>query len=123
MDILPYGFMQRTLMLVLSGFVLASLSVHIAEARSGCCSHHGGVCGCGCCDGSSLSATCAPYYPECRSTAAATYKTASTCSVEGLYAAYQAHKSRGENMTGLSTKTWWIKCPQSVRQEVYGMLY
>ena len=25
----------------------------------------GGVCGCGCCDGSSLSATCAPYYPEC----------------------------------------------------------
>lgn len=36
-----------------------------AYARSGCCSHHGGVCGCGCCDGSSLSNTCAPYYPEC----------------------------------------------------------
>lgn len=35
------------------------------EARSGCCSHHGGVCGCGCCDGTDLSATCAPYYPEC----------------------------------------------------------
>ena len=35
------------------------------EARSGCCSHHGGVCGCGCCDGSGLSYTCAPYYPEC----------------------------------------------------------
>lgn len=35
------------------------------EARSGCCSHHGGVCGCGCCDGTSLSSTCAPYYPEC----------------------------------------------------------
>gem|GEM_PF-2513582 len=35
------------------------------EARSGCCSYHGGVCGCGCCDGTSLSATCAPYYPEC----------------------------------------------------------
>lgn len=35
------------------------------EARSGCCSHHGGVCGCRCCDGSSLSATCAPYYPSC----------------------------------------------------------
>lgn len=34
-------------------------------ARSGCCSHHGGVCGCGCCDGTSLSATCAPYYPSC----------------------------------------------------------
>lgn len=36
--------------------------------RSGCCSHHGGVCGCGCCDGTSLSTTCAPYYPQCNST-------------------------------------------------------
>ncbi len=35
------------------------------SARSGCCSHHGGVCGCGCCDGTSLSTTCSPYYPEC----------------------------------------------------------
>lgn len=34
-------------------------------ARSGCCSHHSGVCGCGCCDGTPLSTTCAPYYPEC----------------------------------------------------------
>jgi len=42
-------------------------SYQISEARSGCCSHHGGVCGCGCCDGSGLSATCAPYYPECNS--------------------------------------------------------
>lgn len=38
------------------------------EARSGCCSHHSGVCGCRCCDGSSLSATCAPYYPSCGGT-------------------------------------------------------
>lgn len=37
----------------------------IVGAKSGCCSHHGGVCGCGCCDGTSLSATCAPYYPQC----------------------------------------------------------
>lgn len=36
-----------------------------SDARSGCCSYHGGVCGCECCDGSSLSSTCAPYYPEC----------------------------------------------------------
>jgi len=41
--------------------------VLIAEARSGCCSHHGGVCGCRCCDGTSLSATCLPYYPQCSS--------------------------------------------------------
>ncbi len=37
------------------------------EARSGCCSHHDGVCGCRCCDGSPLSAKCAPYYPSCNS--------------------------------------------------------
>lgn len=44
----------------------------ISDARSGCCSHHGGVCGCGCCDGTSLSATCAPYYPQCSSPVART---------------------------------------------------
>ncbi len=43
------------------------LAIHPAAARSGCCSHHGGVCGCGCCDGSALSVTCAPYYPTCSS--------------------------------------------------------
>ncbi len=42
------------------------LLVHgTALAHSGCCSSHGGVVGCGCGDGSPLSATCAPYYPEC----------------------------------------------------------
>lgn len=46
--------------------VLFALTTSLnVEARSGCCSHHGGVCGCGCCDGTGLSATCAPYYPEC----------------------------------------------------------
>lgn len=34
-----------------------------ANAQSGCCSWHGGVCGSRCCDGSALSAKCAPYYP------------------------------------------------------------
>ena len=36
-----------------------------AYARSGCCSHHGGVGACGCNDGTPFSATCAPYYPSC----------------------------------------------------------
>lgn len=35
------------------------------EAWPGCCSHHKGVCGCGCCDGTGLSSTCAPHYPKC----------------------------------------------------------
>lgn len=41
------------------------LGINFAEARSGCCSWHGGVCGCSCCDGTSLSDKCAPYYPNC----------------------------------------------------------
>ena len=45
--------------------VIAIIFPLITNARSGCCSHHGGVCGCGCCDGTSLSSTCAPYYPSC----------------------------------------------------------
>ena len=52
-------------------FILFSVSFLLvsqtADARRGCCSHHGGVCGCRCCDGTGLSAKCAPYYPECSS--------------------------------------------------------
>ena len=56
--------------LPLSLFILTLLCIILlpfgnVEARQGCCSHHGGVCGCSCCDGTSLSATCAPYYPQC----------------------------------------------------------
>jgi len=45
--------------------VIVIISPLTTSARSGCCSHHGGVCGCRCCDGTSLSAKCAPYYPQC----------------------------------------------------------
>lgn len=40
------------------------LGTGFVEAKSGCCSWHGGVKanGCGCNDGTSLSATCAPHY-------------------------------------------------------------
>ena len=51
--------------LILALLLIFSFSTpHMAEARSGCCSHHGGVMsnGCGCNDGTPLSATCAPYY-------------------------------------------------------------
>jgi len=60
--------MKRSILLILS-FLFLSLFVFSffspVEARSGCCSWHGGVCGCGCCDGTPLSAICAPYYPGC----------------------------------------------------------
>ena len=45
-------------------FLVIYLTLSV-NARSGCCSHHNGVCGCSCCDGSPLSSTCAPFYPEC----------------------------------------------------------
>ena len=56
--------------LLVSLFILTLLCIVLlpfgdAEARQGCCSHHGGVCGCRCCDGTPLSAKCAPYYPQC----------------------------------------------------------
>jgi hypothetical protein len=57
--------MKRVLLLATLAIILASFLPKNVSARSGCCSHHGGVCGCGCCDGSSLSSTCAPYYPMC----------------------------------------------------------
>jgi len=63
--------MKRFLILASFLIFLFILTIHTADARSGCCSHHGGVCGCGCCDGSPLSAICAPYYPECNTNAGA----------------------------------------------------
>lgn len=50
---------------IITFLISFTMLANSAHARRGCCSHHGGVCGCGCCDGSSLSATCAPYYPQC----------------------------------------------------------
>lgn len=41
--------------------------VFYVNARQGCCSHHGGVCGCSCCDGTPLIAKCTPYY-DCSDT-------------------------------------------------------
>lgn len=62
-NLLHYGVLSGVAfeILLLTTFLLYSP----VFARSGCCSWHGGVCGCGCCDGTPLSSTCAPYYPEC----------------------------------------------------------
>jgi hypothetical protein len=58
---------EMKILVVLIVIIQSLLLFHptIVIARSGCCSHHGGICGCGCCDGTSLSTTCAPYYPSC----------------------------------------------------------
>lgn len=56
---------KSSVLFILILFLLSFYNTPFAEARSGCCSHHGGVCGCRCCDGTPLSAKCAPYYPNC----------------------------------------------------------
>src|SRR6266699_2699890 len=77
--IIPLFSLQQTIYtkpacmrkLIFSSLFILSLFLFVSQqvtfARSGCCSWHGGVCGCGCCDGTPLSSTCAPYYPECSS--------------------------------------------------------
>ncbi len=59
--------------LIIGGFIFLP-GVRYAEARRGCCSWHGGVCGCRCCDGTPLSAKCAPYYPHCYAKPAPKYE-------------------------------------------------
>lgn len=61
MDRIKFYFVSLLVIFLVTSFLYPSK----VFARQGCCSYHGGVCGCGCCDGSSLSSTCAPYYPEC----------------------------------------------------------
>jgi len=57
--------MRSIILFIIILFLLVVIIPISIEARSGCCSHHGGVCGCSCCDGKPLSSTCAPYYSEC----------------------------------------------------------
>lgn len=59
--------MKKSILILFFSLFFSFFLVNSVEARSGCCSHHGGVCGCDCCDGTPLSATCAPYYPNCNS--------------------------------------------------------
>ena len=64
-----YVILNKNKLTLIAFLIIFSLgflfTINTAWARQGCCSHHGGVCGCGCCDDTSFSATCAPYYPSC----------------------------------------------------------
>lgn len=73
--------------LVIILFVLSGAFPVTVFARSGCCSYHGGVCGCGCCDGTALSDTCAPYYPSCGGSSYTTYQAPPSCP---LFASYDS---------------------------------
>jgi hypothetical protein len=72
---------MKKLFIITISLVLFAISATPTYAHSGCCSHHGGVSGCGCADGSPLSQTCAPYYPECSTGAAQTAPQTQTAPV------------------------------------------
>ncbi len=54
--------MKNKAVIIIFAFLTLTILARTADARSGCCSWHGGVCGYGCCDGTPLSDICAPYY-------------------------------------------------------------
>jgi len=56
--------MRRLLLLSIFSTLLPLALSSTAEGRSGCCSSHGGVCGCRCCDGTPLSRVCECERPE-----------------------------------------------------------
>ena len=64
--------MKKAFSILVFLFIILLLTGSVG-ARSGCCSHHGGVNGCQCGDGSPLSTTCLPYYPECNAGGGTTY--------------------------------------------------
>lgn len=60
---------RRTIVFLALAFAVL-IAFRGVNAKSGCCSYHRGVCGCQCCDGTPLSSTCLPYYPQCSAGAA-----------------------------------------------------
>ena len=92
--------------------ILSALIVFpfLVNARSGCCSHHGGVCGCGCCDGTSLSATCAPYYPQCNSRASDSGYTppVNTVPSTNYNPIVAGNNSETTTNTEDNSSTWWV---------------
>lgn len=59
--------MKKAIWVITILFVIG-FSPQTALSKAGCCSRHGGVCNCQCCDGTPLSDKCAPYYPSCGGT-------------------------------------------------------
>jgi micrococcal nuclease len=51
--------------LLAAGIAVLAFTGRKADAVSGCCSRHRGVCECACCDGTPLSETCRSRMPEC----------------------------------------------------------
>lgn len=54
--------MKKVITIFIITFLIATSYTPQTQARSGCCSYHGGVCENQCCDGTPLSDICAPFY-------------------------------------------------------------
>lgn len=122
MIIIPYSNMRNWLTFILIAVLLALGTAPVAEAGRGCCSWHGGQ---NYCDTDSGRWVCrdGTYSPTCRCSYIPPKPKVDSCSIQGLYDQYVSRKAKGESMAGLSTKSWWKKCPQSVRQEVYDRIH
>jgi hypothetical protein len=108
--------MKEKINIILILLVFIFLPFFMADARSGCCSHHGGVCGCHCCDGTSLSATCAPYYPQCSTSKPSTQQSTTKPSITPQNTVIpQANNPIGSNLLAEVPKEnsgnsawWWV---------------
>jgi endonuclease YncB( thermonuclease family) len=61
---------SNSTLLIALALLAIFVGASVAFAQAGCCSGHGGVCGCACCDGKPLSAKCLAKNPACGSSAA-----------------------------------------------------
>lgn len=96
---------------------ISIIQVFDAEARRGCCSHHGGVCGCSCCDGKPLSNKCAPYYPECNG-GSSYYETSNTYSSGYSSKKYSAPvKSYDCSTMAITSKSGWLLSKPSLNNK------
>ncbi len=72
--LLKFGIILAILLGSASAVYLRELiesDVTSTRTSSGCCSQHGGVCGCRCCDGTALSKICQERMPNCSTTSPA----------------------------------------------------
>ncbi|MBN2717463.1 MAG: thermonuclease family protein [Deltaproteobacteria bacterium] len=88
-----------------------------ADAVSGCCSRHHGVCDCQCCDGTPLSDTCRSRMPDCGGTQNAPGRLKKT-SLPGTFVAWVIHVKDGDTIAveykkqKISIRLADIDCPE-----------
>lgn len=105
--------LSKLLSILLLSITLISILVQSSDARRGCCSHHGGVCGCSCCDGKPLSNKCAPYYPECNGSSSYSSNESSYSSVSKPIKSYDCL-----TMLVTGSSAWLLEKPSLKNKKV-----